>query len=537
MSRLRSVGAWLLTLGWLHALASLPLPFQASAWLRNLALPGHDLVALLALAVLAGACARPRLGAHLAAFGLLLSVLFRAACDTSELVFVHRFELIDLPVVPVVFETVLQGQGRGVRIAALVGIAVVLLLVHWLSMRAFRRVARAAERPLVAGFAALLLQAWVIVVIVAGDGRQLQSTGRSSALLKFADAFTRAVPVWLDPAAVEARIDQAIAAGKQRLSAVPDDLERLRGVDVHVLVVESYGRLLFDLPSDSAAAPWPALAAAIESKGFATVSGFVTPTILGGRSWLAHAELLTSVEVPEQWVFERLIASDLVALPQRFRRAGWTTVELMPAMDRHWPEGDAFYGIDRTVTQLELGYDGHSYPFAPAPDQFVLCHLLKKVLPTAEKPVFSLFVGATSHAPWAQVPPFVADWQIGPESFRGGPARVRPLTYASLPHDPELVPAYRESIACALRAAFGFVERLERPSLVFVLGDHQPPLGRTFVEAEARRDVPLHVISNRPELLEPYRRAGFTDGLVPPTTQAALPLVEVAPLILRSGSR
>jgi hypothetical protein len=123
-----------------------------------------------------------------------------------------------------------------------------------------------------------------------------------------------------------------------------------------------------------------------------------------------------------------------------------------------------------------------------------------------------LFVGATSHAPWAQVPPFVADWQIGPESFHGEPARVRPLTYASLPHDPELVPAYRESIACALRAAFGFVERLERPSLVFVLGDHQPPLGRTFVEAEARRDVPLHVISNRAELLEPYRRAGFTGG-------------------------
>jgi hypothetical protein len=36
-------------------------------------------------------------------------------------------------------------------------------------------------------------------------------------------------------------------------------------------------------------------------------------------------------------------------------------------------------------------------------------------------------------------------------------------------------------------------------------------------------------------------RAGFTDGLVPPggpgRAAAALPLVEVAPLILRSGSR
>jgi hypothetical protein len=67
---------------------------------------------------------------------------------------------------------------------------------------------------------------------------------------------------------------------------------------------------------------------------------------------------------------------------------------------------------------------------------------------------------------------------------------------------------------------------------VILLGDHQPPIGWTQI-GDRSLDVPLHLLSNRPELLAPWREHGFADGFVPPSTTASRPLAEFAPLLLR----
>ena len=128
--------------------------------------------------------------------------------------------------------------------------------------------------------------------------------------------------------------------------------------DVHVIVVESYGRVALRHPglAPAIASLWQELAQQAAGAGFSIVSSACEPAIAGGASWLAHAELFCALRVGDRRTWELLLASDTLALPKLFRAAGYTTIEAMPAMDRHWPEGQAFYGFDQSITQLELGY-------------------------------------------------------------------------------------------------------------------------------------------------------------------------------------
>ena len=228
-----------------------------------------------------------------------------------------------------------------------------------------------------------------------------------------------------------------------------------------------------------------------------------------------------------------LARPDRPSLAKAFAAAGWHTFEALPAMPRHWPEGAATYGFAAAATQLELQYPGVVTATRPMPDQFALHHVLERVVRPASEPVFSMFVSVSSHAPWAYVPRYVADWRIDPAKFDPTPLRTHDVGWLDVPHDPRLLPAYEDTLAYALRSAIGFVCRLPRPALVLVLGDHQPPIVRAVVPPDPTFDVPLHALSNRPELLEPLRELGFTPGYELPPAATSYQLADFAPALLR----
>ncbi|MCK5942075.1 MAG: sulfatase-like hydrolase/transferase, partial [Planctomycetes bacterium] len=328
-------------------------------------------------------------------------------------------------------------------------------------------------------------------------------------------------------------------AAAQRMQRDPHGLERLDGADVHLLVLESYGRVALRHP---ALAPrlrgfLTRCQQQLAADGLAACSSSCAPAVKGGRSGLAHAELLTGVRVPSERVRSLLMASELVALPRRFQQAGYRTHELLPGMPIHWPEGDAFYGIDASIIQGELGYDGTLYDFGQMPDQFALQKLMERVIEPAEQPVFSMFVGVSSHAPWSAIPHYVDDWQIDARTFAGAPARTHDVHYRTMLRDPAALPAYADALEYVLRTAFDFARRLQRPSVVVVVGDHQPPIAGALAPADPSFDVPIHVVTNRPELLAPLRALGFVDGLDVPDEVRAWPMAEFAPTVLRAWSR
>jgi hypothetical protein len=299
---------------------------------------------------------------------------------------------------------------------------------------------------------------------------------------------------------------------------VPRDqlLTALRGKDVVVSIVESYGRSAVEDPRFA-----PQVGAVLDegnrrlgAAGFASRSGFLTSPVAGAGSVLAHATFLSGLWVDSNQRLRSLVTSDRLTLSSAFRRASWQTVAVMPGNTQAWPEG-AFYGFDRTYGARDLGYRGPRFSWATMPDQYALAaferaeHAVPNRAPLmAEIPLVS------SHSPWAPIPRLL-DWaDVGDGSVfnamatEGDPPRV-------VWEDPNRVRTeYRRSIEYSLSSLISYVETYGDDNLVLIfLGDHQPA---TVVTGEgASRDVPITIVTRDRAVLDRISGWGWQDGLKP----------------------
>jgi phosphatidylglycerophosphate synthase len=317
--------------------------------------------------------------------------------------------------------------------------------------------------------------------------------------------------------------DRAIFAAeirRDRFRDAPGDqlLTGLRGKDVIVAFVESYGRVAVQ---DSSFSPRvDALLAEgterLRAAGFNARSAFLTSPTFGGASWLAHSTLHSGVWVNRQWRYDQLVASDRVTLSQAFKRAGWRTVDYVPANDRSWPQG-SFYRYDKVYDQRDLGYLGPRFAFAPMPDQYVLLALQRLELAKRDRrPLFAEVDMVSSHAPWTRIPELI-DWNdVGNGSiFNSIP--VGEVTTAALWSDHDRVrAAYGRSIEYSLNALVSFMQHYGDDDLVLVvLGDHQPSTIVTGLHLDLSHDVPISVIAHDPAVLDQIAGWGWEDGLRP----------------------
>lgn len=531
--RWRRIVGFALASVWLHALAVVPLHAPELYLVAADEVP-VDLLLVLAVAVIGAAGGWPRLGAAVGALGLMLSAFSRACDVVSVLAFGKDFELADLGQLWAIFLAWSDKAAVWERWLSLGVILLTVTLVYWLTVRALRAVTRSAHRPAVGACWLMAMQALVLAALAC----PYRPFSRSP-LISLGRTTVDGLRSWADAEAALRPMTAAIRGGERRMREVPHDLARLDGVDVHVIVLESYGRVALRHPAlrETLRPIYAALAEQLAGADMSACSAAVAPAVRGGRSGLAHAELLTGVPVASEQMRSLLMASELVALPHRFRAVGYETCEVLPGMPIHWPAGDAFYGFDRSIIQGELGYEGARYDFGAMPDQFSLRHLLDHVVRPADRPVFSMFVGVSSHAPWTAVPPFAADWDLRRLDYEAEPAARYATSYFSMFRDPEIVPAYAASLAYVVRAGVGFAAQTPRPSVVVVVGDHQPPIAGSLSPADPSHEVPVHVISSRPELLQPLLDAGFARGLDVPDELLARPMAALAPLLLEAWSR
>src|SRR5262249_10768417 len=129
------------------------------------------------------------------------------------------------------------------------------------------------------------------------------------------------------------------------------------------------------------------------------------------------------------------------------------------------------------------------------------------------KPVFAFFPTISTHAPFTPAPPYQPDWQ---RILTKSPYDRDELdrAWSEQPDWTNLAPSYVQGLSYANATIGGYLKNRRGHDFVMILlGDHQPP---ALVSGEgASWEVPVHVISTRPELLERLRWAGFSDGLEP----------------------
>jgi phosphatidylglycerophosphate synthase len=296
-------------------------------------------------------------------------------------------------------------------------------------------------------------------------------------------------------------------------------LTNLRGKDVLLVFVESYGRLAVEGSPIS-----PGIDGVLDdgtrqlaAAGFSARSGWLTSATFGGGSWLAHATLQSGAWVDSQGRYDELVKSNRLTLTKGFWQAGWRTVADVPSDTRNWPEGTSFYHFDQIYDRRNLGYRGPKYAFASMPDQYVMLALQRLELAKPHRrPVFAEVDLVSSHTPWTRIPPLI-DWnRVGDGSIFNG----LPIDTSGLGDTQQ---GYSQSIKYTLRALFSFVQHYGSKNLVLVvLGDHQP--SRVASGYRPGHDVPISVIAHDPAVMRQIAGWNWVDGMRPDSATPTWPM-------------
>lgn len=301
--------------------------------------------------------------------------------------------------------------------------------------------------------------------------------------------------------------------------------------DLVVVFVESYGRASLDNPSYAPAhrALLSRHDAMLSEAGLSSRSAWLRSPIRGGQSWLAHATLASGLRIGDQARYRALLASPRRTLWHLASASGRSAVAVMPAITRAWPEADAL-GFDLAVDGAAMGYDGPAFNWVTMPDQFTLARL-PALLDAVPGPRAVQVALISSHAPWTPVLPMLP-WEEAEtgatfEAYRG--TGVAP---AVLWQDEDAVrAAYRDSVAYALDAAFGYAARTagtdpERAPLLLILGDHPAAPFVSQIGGAGAYDVPAHLVGP-PSVLARFEGWGWSRGLVPGAEAPVWPMEAV----------
>jgi phosphatidylglycerophosphate synthase len=406
-------------------------------------------------------------------------------------------------------ETLGDAIGHSAANLAVAVIAVVLIGILAIPALALLRLTRVAagHRHWALGAVAVLGVVWVALRVL---GAPVAST--SAATLAVAEV--KAVQSGLRAHDILAR-----EIPRDRFRATPGDrlLTGLRGKDVLLLFVESYGRVA--VQGSSFSPPIGALldrgTAQLRAGGFSSRSAFLTSSTFGGLSWLAHATLQSGIRIGTQRGYNQLVRSDRLTLSRAFKRAGWRAVVDDPANKRAWREGSTFYHYDKIYDRRNVGYRGPGFGLPPMPDQYVLLALHRLELAKRHRPpVFAEVDLISSHAPWTRIPRLIPWDDVGDGSiFDRLPAEES--TRAALFGDSERArAAYGQSIEYTMSTIISFVQRYgDDKTVVVLLGDHQP--ATTVSGQGATHDVPISVIAHDPKVMDQIAGWGWQDGLRP----------------------
>jgi hypothetical protein len=383
-------------------------------------------------------------------------------------------------------------------VAAILVLAAVLLLLTWSALRLTRFTSqhRAASAWTVCTLAVIWLLCAALGVQVAGA--PVASTG--------AAAFT------------QQEVDAALPADDAFATASGEELlTGLRGKDVLIVFVESYGRVAIEDPAISSQVNEILTRGtdSLQTAGFSSRSGFLTSPTFAGISWLAHGTLQSGLWIDSQQRYDRLLQTDRLTLSAAFKRAGWRTVAASPSNTEDWPQGMSFYHYDTIYDQRNVGYAGPSFSYASMPDQYTLAAFQRDELARRHRsPVMAEIDLVSSHGPWAPLPQMVEWDAVGDGSiFADMPARGQ--SPDDLLGDPDKTKAaYGQSIQYSISTLISFVETFGDDDLVVVaLGDHQP--ASVVSGRGASHDVPITIIARDADVMSRIASWGWQPGMLP----------------------
>ncbi|MET8581582.1 sulfatase [Streptomyces collinus] len=404
--------------------------------------------------------------------------------------------------------------GRSGELLAVIGVIVLVVVVLVVSALATVRLADelARHRPVAVRTTLVLGIVWVICFTLG-----VQFGGVTFATKGYAQYLSNRVQYVRDGLGdadvykKEMAVDAFARTPRERL------LTGLRGKDVMLTFIESYGRVAIDDPTMAPQidATLRAGDERLEAAGFSARSGWLRSPVTGAGSWLAHSTFLSGTWVKNQQRYRSLTTSDRATLTSYFRKTGaWRTVGIVPGVRKSWPEG-RYFGLDHIYDSTHLGYQGPYFSWTPVPDQFSLEAFQK--LEHGKKhrdPIMAEIILASSHNPWSPIAHMI-DWK----DLGNGKVFYRIKKEGTDPTEvwksaKRVRTEYRKAIQYSLDSLTQWVQRYGDDDTVLVfLGDHQPV--PTVTGGSANRDVPVTIVARDPKVLDRVAGWGWTEGLKP----------------------
>jgi hypothetical protein len=476
---------------------------SAGAFLR---LPVEALIAVAVVLLLPERIGRWVAGAGGALLGLLTVV---------KVVDIGFFSVLDRPFDPLGdFPFIIAGadylrrsHGHAYEIGAIV-VAIALaggvLVLMTLAAVRLSRVVRAHRTPVVRT-AVVLGVVWIVGAVA---GAPFADNGASA----LAYAHVRQVT---DDIRDHSTFAAQMAADAYRDVPASQLLTALRGKDVILAYVESYGRVALQDPqiSPGVDAVLDNGYASLRAAGFDGRSAFLTSSTFAGGSWLAHATLESGVWVNSQQRYRDYTASGRFTLIDAFGKAGWRTVDVEPANTGPVSEGPTF---DKQYDDSNMGYRGLRFTFNSMPDQYTMSVLQRSELAQpGHAPVLARIVMLSSHAPWHPIPQ-LTDWDsVGAGyGFKATPDTAGENWDLLAANRTQVKADYGHTIEYSLSTLISFVQKYGNNNTVLIfLGDHQPD---TVVSGDgASRDAPITILAHDPSVLDRMSSWGWQQGIKP----------------------
>jgi hypothetical protein len=513
----------ILLMVWLALSLLVNLPSDSAAFLGPLhwalALEVGAILAMLALGR-AWAGYVPRIALHVLSGSVILLFVIRAADLTAQTMVGRPLNLfLDLALVPAAAHVaavmlgpayVIPAAGGALMIAALH-----LVLVHLFAylVRGFRQV---AMRQAFAGISGIVLALTAVQGLAPADIIAWRPVSGAASLIVVEQA-GRLSSTLARRAAFRADLanDPTLQINDAAL------FSSLSGTDVMVIFIESYGVSALDNERYSATVRprlW-AFGERLAKAGLSVSSGRLLAATAGGQSWLNHATLSAGRWIDDQTLYALFLTELPRTLVHDFRRAGWRTAQVMPAITLPWPEGHKL-GYDATYVAADMNYRGPNFYWGVVPDQFALDFFARRELEVPDRPpIFAMLALISSHAPWLPVPDVVGWEELGDGTIYARWADSAPEPREVWRNTEAVRDQYALSIGHSIDAVAAFLaDRIPADALVLVLGDHQP--APVIAGPGASRAVPVHVVAHDPGLLRPFDRLGFVPGVLPPPPPA-----------------
>ena len=286
--------------------------------------------------------------------------------------------------------------------------------------------------------------------------------------------------------------------------------------NVHLLVVESYGRVIMDHP-DLSGAYHATIAASdklLSDNGWHACSQLSVSPVTGGASWISYTTVMFGVNVKNQGVFRTMIKNKRIpeydSMFHWLKRQGYTTFRVSSLggyekMEIPYDEYSRLYGIDHWIKYKDLDYVGRQYGFGPSPpDQYALNRAMEMIRQNQSDPYAMFFISQNSHTPYDTPEMIAADWRTlrGPAFETDG----RSLFWSKPKFE-----NYGKAIDYQVSYIVDHIVKYgSENDLFIVVGDHQPASLSVPIDSF---ETPVHIISKNEDFIRAVSAHGYNSGL------------------------